>query len=120
MAKQLQKQAAGKKILCVGTSEFIFLPMFTAGFLGPDVVYQSTTQSPVLPMDDPGCAIRQGAKFAPLDCYSAVGYLYNVPENAYDAAFVFVEACLAREEGVSQLVSYLESRGIRQVTVLRL
>lgn len=120
LAKQLQEQAAGKKILCVGTGEFIFLPMFTAGFLGPDVVYQSTTQSPVLPMDDPGCAIRQGAKFAPLDCYSPVGYLYNVPENAYDAAFVFVEACLAREEGVAQLVSYLESRGIRQVTVLQL
>lgn len=118
LAERLRARAAGGKILCVGTGEFIFLPMLTAGFLGPDVAYQSTTQSPVLPVDDPDCAIRQGAKFGPLDCYSPVGYLYNVPENAYDAAFVFVESCLAREKGVSQLVSYLESRGIRQVAVI--
>ena len=61
-----------------------------------------------------------GVRFDPPDRYSGAGYLYNVPEKPCSAAFVFSERETLRLEGLSQLASYLESRGAEKVTVCAL
>ena len=67
------------------------------------------TQSPVFPMA--GSAIVSGVCFDPPDCYSPVGYLYNVPDHAYREATLFVEEGTLRPAGIGQLAAYLKSQG---------
>lgn len=61
-----------------------------------------------------------GVCFDPPDCYSPVGYLYNVPDHAYREATLFVEEGTLRPAGIGQLAAYLKSKGIGKVTVVAL
>lgn len=108
---------AAPDALFLGTGEFIYGPALTAFFCGGGR-FHSTTQSPVRPLS--GSAVTCGVRFDPPDRYSGAGYLYNVPEKPCSAAFVFSERETLRLEGLSQLASYLESRGAEKVTVCAL
>lgn len=98
--------------LYLGTGELIYLPALAAGFSG-GTHFHSTTQSPIFPVE--ASAITCGAQFNSPDTYSATGYLYQVPPNAYRRAVIFAEEACTREAGLRQLAGYLKSRGIRRV-----
>ena len=89
----------------------------SAGFCGGGA-FHSTTQSPVCPL--PGSASVSGVRFDPADCYSAAGYLYNVPDGVYERAYLFAERGAFIERGARQLTQYLSMRGIKSVSVVML
>lgn len=110
-----QRVNAGAGDLFLGSGEFIYVPALVAGLRGA-TAFHSATQSPVLPLE--GSAIVSGARFAPIERYSAAGYLYNVPQGSYARAAVVVEGGLLRENGLLGLTAYLKARGIAEVEVL--
>ena len=105
------------RTLYLGSGELIYAPALIAGFCGGGA-FHSTTQSPVFPL--PGSAIVSGVRFDPADCYSAAGYLYNVPDGAYERAYLFAERGAFIERGARQLTQYLSMRGIKSVSVVML
>jgi hypothetical protein len=95
--------AAGR-VLVLGTEELMHLPVRLAvelaGLVGDDVEprVSSTTRSPVVPVDDPGCAIRTALTFpAHDDPADGPGprFAYNVAPGAgqppFDAAVLVVD-----------------------------
>lgn len=69
--------AGARRVLVLGTEELMYVPLRLAGALdaaggagapdggpgGPEVYFSTTTRSPVLPVDDPGYAIRSRLRF---------------------------------------------------------
>ncbi len=83
-AKELVEEAAGKPVLVLGTGEFSFPPFRLALYmeeLGADVVFQTTTRSPIIA--DAGTAIACGFSFADNYEDGIRNYLYNVEKEQY-------------------------------------
>lgn len=78
-------------VLVVGTEELMHLPNRLALLLeqrGVDVRVQSTTRSPVLPLDVDGYAIRTRLSFPSTDGSGRSTFLYNVTEPVTDVVVV--------------------------------
>ncbi|WP_175084825.1 phosphoribosyltransferase [Candidatus Frankia nodulisporulans] len=84
------------RTLVLGTEEFMYVPMRIARALARggagDVRYQSTTRSPVHPLDADGCAIRSALTFPAPDDPRRVSHVYNVRPGRYDDIVVIVDA----------------------------
>ncbi len=50
--KMLQRKRIGKRTLCLGTGEFMYIPMKIAAEMGENILYQSTTRSPIHPVSN--------------------------------------------------------------------
>jgi adenine/guanine phosphoribosyltransferase-like PRPP-binding protein len=97
--------AAGERLLVLGTEELMYLPTRLAAELaallagdGVEVLVSSTTRSPVVPVDEPGCAIRTALTFpASDDPADGPGprYAYNVAPptggRPFDAVLLVVD-----------------------------
>nr|WP_170310987.1 phosphoribosyltransferase domain-containing protein [Modestobacter muralis] len=90
-------RTAGERLLVLGTEELMYLPTRLAAELsalladdGVEVLFSSTTRSPVVPVDEPGCAIRTALAFpASDDPADGPGprFAYNVAPAACGAPF---------------------------------
>ena len=88
---------AGSRLLVLGTEELMYLPTRVAAQLadlledrGVQVLFSSTTRSPVVPVDDPGYAIRTVVTFGSHDDPAdgpGPRYVYNVASPADGAPF---------------------------------
>ncbi|SNQ46133.1 Phosphoribosyl transferase family protein (fragment) [Frankia canadensis] len=85
----------GGRTLVLGTEELMYTPMRIADALarrGPgEVRYQSTTRSPVHPVDVDGYAIRTALTFPAPDDPGRDSHLYNVRPDSYDDIVVVVD-----------------------------
>ncbi|MFC5906323.1 phosphoribosyltransferase [Streptacidiphilus monticola] len=101
LAAALPQEA--RRVLVLGTEELMYTPLRLAAALeqhtDAEVRFSSTTRSPVLPVDDPGYAIRTRICFpahdAPADG-DGLRYAYNVapgadPARRFDAVVVVVD-----------------------------
>jgi hypothetical protein len=89
-------------ILVLGSEELMYAPLRLAVALTghrDDVRFSSTTRSPVLPVDEPGYAIRTGLRFAPPeadplgpDAARTVRFAYNVAGAGYAGIVLVVDA----------------------------
>jgi len=98
-------RTAGERLLVLGTEELMYLPTRLAAELaallagnGVQVLFSSTTRSPVVSVDEPGCAIRTALTFpASDDPADGPGprFAYNVAPAAgsapFDAALLVVD-----------------------------
>jgi hypothetical protein len=100
-ADALVKLRTGKKILCMGTGEFMYIPMRIADLMGDQVYYQSTTRSPIHPMQREHYAVSSAYRYESADDASVANYMYNLSPGQYDEAFVFVEREYDEEKGRS-------------------
>jgi adenine/guanine phosphoribosyltransferase-like PRPP-binding protein len=116
-SRLLAEGLGGEGALVLGTGEMIYAPLLIAGYMG-QLSYQSTTQSPIAPL--PGSAIESGVAFAPPDCYSSAGYLYNLPRERYAEALIFTEKKTMQAGGLAQLAACLRDHGMEKVTVVAL
>lgn len=91
VAKKLSMLRTGDKTLCLGTGEFMYLPMRIAAELGPGVKYQSTTRSPIYANQKPEYPIKSYLQFPCPDDPRIVNYVYNIPPDYYDEVFIFIE-----------------------------
>lgn len=87
----------GARVLVLGNEELMYAPLRLAGALedrGADVRFSTTTRSPVLPVDDPGYAIRTRLRFPAHDA-PADGpgdrYAYNVAGGGFDTVVAVVD-----------------------------
>ena len=83
VADRLAGRLAGGPCLVLGTEELMYVPLRLAAVLDerlPGAVrVQSTTRSPVAPLDRAGYAVRSGVEFDAPDEPGRVSYLYNLP-----------------------------------------
>lgn len=110
----LKQTRSGGKTLCLGTGEFMYLPMKIASYMGDDVICQSTTRSPIHRIDKEGYAVTNGFDFVNPDDSGVINYFYNIPYKSYQDIYLFLE----REVEEVRLESLLEK--IKQVGAKRL
>jgi hypothetical protein len=99
----LKTQRVGKKTLCLGTGEFMHLPMKASVYMGEGVYYHSTTRSPIFPMNDHGYPVKNRLIFKSPDDPGIVQYAYNILDQQYDEVFLFFERTTDEERRHSLL-----------------
>ncbi|WP_438313449.1 phosphoribosyltransferase family protein [Sporosarcina sp. FA9] len=87
----LQSYRKGKKTLCLGTGEFMHLPMKIALYMGNEILYHSTSRSPIYPINREGYPIKNRFSFKSPDDPQVMNFTYNVTEQDYDEVFLFFE-----------------------------
>lgn len=102
-ARDLVRLRRGRRTLCLGTGENMYLPLRLAQQLGDNVSFQATTRSPAIPLPELNYGIVSGAQFRALHEPERIEYLYNVEPGDYDEVFLFVETSQAREREASLL-----------------
>lgn len=86
------------RVLVLGNEELMYAPLRLAEELErtlagtASVRYSTTTRSPVLPVDDPGYAIRTRIAFPAHDAPDGDRYAYNVAGGGFDAIVAVVDS----------------------------
>lgn len=114
-AANLLKEKRIGKTLCIGTGEFMYIPMRLAHFMGEDVWYQSTTRSPIFPFNKEHYGAKTSISFLNPEDNSIIHYLYNLKENQYDDIFLFLERKVEKknlDELISKLMVYVKKVNI--------
>ncbi|PLT31099.1 phosphoribosyltransferase family protein [Peribacillus deserti] len=107
LASHLKSQRKGERTLCLGTGEFMYLPMKIASQMGEGVSYQSTTRSPIHPADRLGYAITHAFSYISPETEEVMNYFYNIEPGMYDEVFVFLEREMP-EKKLEPLLSQLK------------
>ncbi|HFU7059015.1 TPA: phosphoribosyltransferase family protein [Bacillus cereus] len=97
IGNELQKKRKGTCTLCLGTGEFMYIPMRIAAEMGPNVCYQSTTRSPIhLDNNDAQYAIHNRFAYKSPEDDDIINYFYNIKPGNYDEVFLFIERDLQK------------------------
>ncbi len=104
----------GGRTLCMGTGEFMYIPMRIASLLGGDVWYQSSTRSPIHPFEQPEYAVHSAYRYASPEHEDVVNYMYNIPYGHYDELFLFMEREVPPHR-LTELYEALASAGIPHI-----
>ena len=112
-----------RRILVLGCEELMYAPLRIGTELAAElegwatVRYSSTTRSPVVPVDDPGYAIRNRLSFPspeePADPDAALRFAYNIagssPGERFSAIVLVTDTDLREHYGATGLVGQLAS-----------
>lgn len=93
----LKELRTGSRTLCLGTGEFMYLPMKAAVFMGEGAVYQSSTRSPIHPAALPDYAVQTAYPYISPEDGETLNYFYNASQGQYDEVFVFFEKKMSSE-----------------------
>lgn len=115
-AEILKAKRSGRRTLCLGTGEFMYLPMKIAAGMGMGVFYQSTTRSPIYIENRQGYGARYGITFPNPEDPQISHQVYNIPPGHYDEIFLFFE----REVELEMLRPFLKELERLQVNSLKL
>lgn len=107
-AARLRDARKGKRTLCLGTGEFMYIPMKTASYMGDGIFYQSTTRSPIHPVSREDYAVKSAFPFSNPEDGETANFFYNVTEGQYDEVFVFFERSV-HEERLQPMLDQLKS-----------
>jgi adenine/guanine phosphoribosyltransferase-like PRPP-binding protein len=91
------------RLLVLGTEELMYVPMRLAAALaarGSETLFASTTRSPVVPVDQPGYAIRNAITFGAADG-EGPRFAYNIADLSVDAVLVVVDPAIAYDRLVA-------------------
>jgi hypothetical protein len=115
-ARYLSEKRTGNKTLCLGTGEFMYIPMEIASEMGEGVSFQSTTRSPIYISHEKNYGVRFGASFPNPEDLTVSHFVYNIPPNYYDDLFLFFE----REVDDDNLEGILEALKITQIKSIKI
>ncbi|PEP56825.1 MULTISPECIES: phosphoribosyltransferase family protein [Bacillus] len=105
----LRKNRKGQQTLCLGTGEFMYLPMRIAAEMGENISYQSTTRSPIHPYaGDVQYAIHSRFSYESPEDKVVTSYFYNIQPGDYDEVFLFIERDL-QEDAFHPLLTQLQT-----------
>ncbi|MCA0992703.1 phosphoribosyltransferase family protein [Alkalihalobacillus hwajinpoensis] len=113
----LNKEHHGGKTLCLGTGEFMYIPMKIASYLDGDISYHSTTRSPIQPVKLKDYAITEGFTFQNPEDHTIQHYVYNIPKGEYDEVFIFFEKWVS-DDNAMEIASLLKEREIKTVHIV--
>ncbi|MEW4372033.1 phosphoribosyltransferase family protein [Paenibacillus kandeliae] len=114
---RLRELRSGERTLCLGTEEFMYVPMRIGAQMGEGIRYHSTTRSPVYRTEAPDYAIHSGYVFHSAEDRSVSNYVYNIPRQGYDDVFVFLERDV-RPGHLDELIDVLRTRGFRHIHIV--
>jgi len=113
----LENHRKGKKTLCMGTGEFIYIPMEISAQMGEDVYFQSTTRSPIFPREIEEYGAKNAFAFQSPDDASITNYFYNIPYGYYDDLYLFLEREVEHER-IKPLMKELNKLGIEKIYIV--
>ncbi|WP_458121014.1 phosphoribosyltransferase family protein [Paenibacillus sp. Z6-24] len=113
----LSRQRKGQRTLCLGTEEFMYIPMMISAEMGEGISYHSTTRSPVYRSIDSGYPIRTGHTFTSPEDSSVTNYVYNLILDVYDEVFVFLERQVP-EGNLDTLIDSLQGGMFQQIHIV--
>ncbi|MBL1226641.1 phosphoribosyltransferase family protein [Enterococcus sp. BWR-S5] len=100
---QLKSLRQGGPTLVLGTGEFMYVPMRIASLMGEDVLFHTTTRSPILSRSQTGYPIFNKRAFPSPEQSGVTNYVYGIPkEDGYRDIFVVFER-IADREGLHEL-----------------
>lgn len=93
IAQRLQalRTSSHSRTLVLGTGEFMYVPMRIAAEMGENIVYQSTTRSPIHPSSGPEYGIKSGYGYPSPDDPATRNFLYNIDPDQYEDIFILFE-----------------------------
>ncbi|MBP2026363.1 pyrimidine operon attenuation protein/uracil phosphoribosyltransferase [Acetoanaerobium pronyense] len=106
------------KTLVLGTKEFMYIPMFTAAYMGENIKFQSTTISPIHPFDKDEYGAKSKIQFEDPCEEGQINYLYNIKNNEYEEVFIFLEREISNLKRISSMLIELQKLGIREVNIV--
>lgn len=113
----LEKQRKGKKSLCIGTGEFMYIPMKIASYMGKGIFFQSTTRSPIYPNNEEHYGAKNAWTFLNPEDRDIRHYIYNIDPNEYDEFFVFFERKV-EEKNLAEMIEALKSTTVNQIHIV--
>jgi hypothetical protein len=116
-AAVLRQHRTGGKTLCLGTGEFMYMPMKLAAEMGSNVFYQSTTRSPIYIQDIEGYGARHGISFPNPEDKDVAHFVYNIPPGEYDELFVFLEREVPAEN-LKPFLKQVEKLQIKSIKIV--
>ncbi len=111
---------SARSVLVLGTEEFMYPAIFTAGILekkGIEVRTHSTTRSPIAVSQDEGYPLRRRFELTSLYDADRRTFIYDLKK--YDCAAVITDAQPICSEGLSSLVNALKSVGNDNIKIYR-
>lgn len=117
IGSKLSKTRKGKKTLCLGTGEFIYLPMRISSYMGEGILYHSTTRSPIYSYNCEDYGAKNVFSFLNYEDDSIVNYIYNISYGYYDDVYLFIEKDIEKEK-LKPLIEIFKSRGILNISVV--
>jgi orotate phosphoribosyltransferase len=116
-ASVLREHRTGEKTLCLGTGEFMYIPMKLAAEMGRNVYFQSTTRSPIYIQDSQGYGARHGINFPNPENREVAHFVYNISPKQYDELFIFFEREVALED-LQILLELLEKVQLNSIKIV--
>ncbi|WHX98997.1 phosphoribosyltransferase family protein [Neobacillus sp. DY30] len=115
-ADVLRQHRTASKTICLGTGEFMYIPMKLAAEMGKNVFYQSTTRSPIYIQNNQGYGARFGIGFPNPEDQDVAHFVYNIPPGVYDELFVFFERKVDAEK-LQPLLKQVEKLQIKSIKI---
>lgn len=112
--------AAGRRILVIGTEEFMYPALWLGALLereGGQVRCHSTTRSPIAVSSAPGYPLHDRYELRSLYDSGRVTFLYEL--SAYDEAVIVTDAEERGREGLYSLIHALAAGGNERIHVIR-
>jgi hypothetical protein len=116
-ADVLRQHRSGAKTLCVGTGEFMYIPMKLAAEMGRNVFYQSSTRSPIYIKNKFGYGARHGLGFPSPEDQDIAHFVYNIPPGEYDELFLFIEREVSTKN-LQPLLNEMKKLAIKSIKVV--
>ncbi|WP_244671120.1 phosphoribosyltransferase family protein [Bacillus sp. NTK034] len=91
IGQYLSGKRDGRNTLCLGTGEFMYIPMKLASLMGEGVKFHSTTRSPIFVSNDNEYGAKYGISFQNPEDPEMAQFVYNIPEDYYEELFLFFE-----------------------------
>jgi uracil phosphoribosyltransferase len=113
----LKEKRQGSKTLCMGTGEFMYIPFTISSYMGEGVRVQSTTRSPIYPVQRENYGVQWAVSFNSPEDSCVMNYAYNIPPGFYDDIFIFLER-QATEEQLESLLNAFALLGVSKIYVV--
>ncbi len=117
LGTQLAHMRNGNKTLCLGTGEFMYIPMKIASYMGNGVSYHSTTRSPIYVDNGEHYGAKAGLSFPNPEDQEIANFVYNIKRDKYDELFLFFEREI-RLEDLQSFINELKKTNIKDIKVI--
>lgn len=115
IAEVIRPLRKGKKTLCVGSGEFIYIPSRIASYMGEGISFKSSTRSPIFVDADDNYPINDRIKFNITK--DVVNYIYNLSNNNYDELIMFFEVAPSHEV-MNDIFTKIRAKGIENISFI--
>lgn len=110
-----------KRVLFLGTEEFMYIPMLFAKEYeaSVDIYYHSTTRSPIIAIDDENYPIKTKKLINSYYNQSIDNFIYNIDINNFSECFLFVELHKSKQD-FNDFIEVIKNTSIEKLTIVTL